>query len=73
MQTRMDIQIFSLLSKSYTQKKRLDDYVVIFTAQESININNIKVKVYKKVLKEICEKYKRVKDFIKKNLMRLLS
>ena len=69
----MDIQIFALLSKSYTQKKKLDDYVIIFTAQESINMNNIKVKVYKKVLKEICEKYKGVKDFIKKNLMRLLS
>ena len=46
---------------------------MIFTAQESINLNNIKVKVYKKVLKEICEKYEGVEGFINKNLMRLFS
>ena len=31
---------------------------------QSNNMNNIKIKVYKKVLKEICEKYDGAEDFI---------
>ena len=31
-------------------------------------MNNIKVKMYKKVPKEICEKHERAEDFINKNL-----
>ena len=55
MQTGMGIHIFPLLSESYIQKKHSDDSVrknyselitFIFLAQESININNIKIKFY---------------------------
>ena len=54
MQTGMGIHIFPLLSESYIQKKHSDDSVrknyseliTLFLAQESININNIKIKFY---------------------------
>ena len=61
MQTGMGIHIFPLLSESYIQKKHSADSVrknytelitFIFLAQESININNIKIKFYKKGTRE---------------------
>ena len=74
----MNIHIFTLLSKRYIQKKSANDSVqkfiqnfknlILFSAQESFKMNNIKVKVYEKVLRETCEEHKGAEDFIKKEL-----
>ena len=40
---------------------------------QSINMNNIKIKVYKKLLREICEKYDGLEAFINERIKEICS
>ena len=58
--------------KSFLRKK-----VIVFIQGEliiqSINMNNIKIKINKKILKEICEKYDGAEDFINDRIKEICS
>ena len=67
----MIIHIFTFLWESYILKKTLEysaQWMLYNCIQELwiywIRINNLKIKIYKKVLKEVSEKYEGSEEFI---------
>ena len=62
----MGIHIFALLSESYILKKRLQSTVSskFYTRLYQTSMNEEKFKVYRRVMKEVGEKYDGAEDFI---------